>query len=126
MTHEAETRRALIAAKTNRGQFETMEAALVRELAAEGLAICDRRLEPGTRYRHYKGCLYEVLGEARHSETEQELVLYRAVYGEGRLWVRPKAMFFGTVVVEGVERARFALEAVPSSGHSREGGSPDD
>ncbi|MEU4246375.1 DUF1653 domain-containing protein [Amycolatopsis sp. NPDC026612] len=53
-------------------------------------------MEPG-RYVHYKGGEYEVLGVARHSETEEELVVYRALYGERGLWVRPKAMFAGTV-----------------------------
>jgi hypothetical protein len=47
---------------------------------------------PG-RYRHYKGREYQVLGIARHSETEEPLVVYRALYGERGLWVRPAAMF---------------------------------
>ena len=62
---------------------------------------------PG-RYRHYKGPEYEVLFEARHSETEEELVVYRALYGEHGVWVRPKAMFCETVVVDGREQPRFA------------------
>ncbi|MEV4423106.1 DUF1653 domain-containing protein [Patulibacter sp. NPDC049589] len=62
---------------------------------------------PG-RYRHYKGPEYEVLSEARHSETEEVLVVYRALYGERGLWVRPKAMFVETVVVDGVTVPRFA------------------
>lgn len=45
------------------------------------------------RYQHYKGNLYEVLGVARHSETLEELVVYRQLYGNGGLWVRPRAMF---------------------------------
>jgi hypothetical protein len=53
-------------------------------------------VEPG-RYVHYKGGEYEVLGVARHSETEEELVVYRALYGERGLWVRPVAMFAETV-----------------------------
>lgn len=67
-------------------------------------------LTPG-RYRHYKGGEYEVIGVARHSETHEPLVVYRPLYGEGALWVRPYAMFVGTVTVEGVERARFAQVA---------------
>ena len=61
-------------------------------------------------YRHYKGDLYEVIDIAMHSETEEEMVLYRALYGEYGLWVRPLAMFFETVTVEGSEVARFAYE----------------
>lgn len=60
-------------------------------------------------YRHYKGGEYEVLGAVRHSETLEPLVLYRALYGEGGLWVRPHAMFYSDVVVDGVARPRFAL-----------------
>lgn len=62
---------------------------------------------PG-RYRHYKGKEYVVLGVARHSETEDELVVYRQDYGDRGLWVRPRAMFTGTVTVEGREIPRFA------------------
>ena len=64
-------------------------------------------IAPG-RYRHYKGNDYEVLFEARHSETEEPMVVYRALYGERGLWVRPKAMFCETVVVGGREQPRFA------------------
>jgi hypothetical protein len=48
---------------------------------------------PPGRYRHYKGGLYEVVGTARHSETLEPMTLYRALYGEHGLWVRPAAMF---------------------------------
>jgi hypothetical protein len=48
-------------------------------------------------YRHYKGALYKVLHVARHSETEEELVVYQALYGERGIWVRPLAMFTETV-----------------------------
>jgi len=67
---------------------------------------------PG-RYRHYKGGEYEVVGVARHSETLEPLVLYRPLYGEGTLWVRPYAMFFENVEVGGVVRPRFAPESAP-------------
>ena len=63
---------------------------------------------PPGRYRHYKGGLYEVLGMVRHSETLEPMTLYRALYGEQGLWVRPAAMFNGTVVVDGREQPRFA------------------
>jgi hypothetical protein len=56
-------------------------------------------ITPG-RYRHYKGNEYTVLGIARHSETLEELVVYRQEYGDRGLWVRPAAMFAETVVVE--------------------------
>jgi hypothetical protein len=63
-------------------------------------------IQPG-RYRHYKGNEYTVLGIARHSETLEELVVYRQEYGERGLWVRPAAMFAETVVVEGQSQPRF-------------------
>ena len=61
---------------------------------------------PG-KYRHYKGGLYEVVGIARHSETQEKLVVYRPLYGEGGLWVRPLPMFLETVLVNGVTTPRF-------------------
>jgi hypothetical protein len=60
-------------------------------------------------YKHYKGAIYEVIGIARHSETLEELVVYKATYqkdGEN-LWVRPLIMFTETVIIEGVEKKRF-------------------
>ena len=51
-------------------------------------------IKPG-RYRHFKGNEYQVIGMARHSETEEEMVVYRPLYGEGGLWVRPAAMRWG-------------------------------
>ena len=59
------------------------------------------------RYRHVKGGLYEVLGVARHSETEEELVVYRPLYGDRGLWVRPKALFCAAVIVDGQTVPRF-------------------
>jgi hypothetical protein len=58
-------------------------------------------------YRHYKGGEYEVIGTVRHSETLEPLTLYRALYGEQGLWVRPAAMFNETVVIGGVMQLRF-------------------
>lgn len=63
---------------------------------------------PTGRYRHYKGGEYEVLGVVRHSESVEPLVLYRALYGGSGLWVRPHAMFFEDVVVDGRVQPRFA------------------
>lgn len=59
------------------------------------------------KYQHYKGNYYEVIGVARHSETMEQLVVYRALYGEGGLWVRPKEMFFEDVMVQGKLVPRF-------------------
>ncbi len=62
-------------------------------------------------YEHYKGKRYEVLGLAHHSETLEELVVYKALYptqfGRDSWWVRPKAMFEGQVIVDGVKVSRF-------------------
>ena len=55
-------------------------------------------VQPG-RYRHYKGKEYQVLGCARHTETEEEFVVYQALYGERGLWIRPKAMFLEAVQI---------------------------
>ncbi len=61
---------------------------------------------PG-RYRHYKGNEYTVLGVVRHSETQEELVLYRQEYDDHGLWVRPKEMFSETVKIDGQDVPRF-------------------
>ncbi|MFM9059161.1 MAG: DUF1653 domain-containing protein [Planctomycetaceae bacterium] len=71
---------------------------------------------PPGRYRHYKGNEYTVLGVARHSETLEELVVYRQEYGNHGLWVRPAAMFAETVVVAGQTVLRFQLIA-PNGSH---------
>lgn len=63
-------------------------------------------IKPG-RYRHFKGNEYEVLGVARHSETEEELVVYRALYGDFGLWVRPVSMWNETVERDGKTFRRF-------------------
>ncbi|KAA0913197.1 DUF1653 domain-containing protein [Psychrobacter sp. ANT_WB68] len=60
-------------------------------------------------YRHYKGSLYQVLHVANHSETEEELVVYRCLYGEYGVWVRPLAMFTESVTVDGKKAPRFEL-----------------
>jgi hypothetical protein len=59
------------------------------------------------RYRHYKGNEYEVIGVAKHSEDETELVVYQPLYGARGLWVRPLEMFIETVQVDGVTKPRF-------------------
>ena len=62
---------------------------------------------PLGRYRHYKGGEYEVIGVARHSETQEPLVVYRPLDNASGLWVRPHAMFFEKTDVDGELRARF-------------------
>ena len=62
---------------------------------------------PLGHYRHYKGGAYEVIGVARHSETQEPLVVYRPLYNATGWWVRPHAMFFEDVVIDGVTRPRF-------------------
>jgi hypothetical protein len=66
------------------------------------------QLQPGL-YRHYKGPEYRVFGVAQHSETEQPMVVYQALYGEFGLWVRPLEMFCESVEVDGEMVPRFAL-----------------
>lgn len=69
-------------------------------------------IRPG-RYRHYKGLEYTVLGIARHSETLEELVVYRQEYGDHGLWVRPAVMFVEAIELEGKRVPRFrAVEDV--------------
>ena len=63
-------------------------------------------IRPGC-YRHFKGGEYQVLGMARHSETGEDMVVYRALYGEGGVWVRPAAMWNETVERDGVTFVRF-------------------
>jgi hypothetical protein len=66
-----------------------------------------KEIKPGL-YRHYKGNRYEVIGVASHSETEERLVVYRCLYGDFSLWVRPLAMFVEHVIVDGIAVPRFA------------------
>ena len=63
-------------------------------------------IQPG-RYRHFKGKEYQVIGTARHSETLEEMVVYRALYGDGGLWVRPAAMWSELVEQDGYCGPRF-------------------
>ena len=59
------------------------------------------------KYRHFKGGEYEVVGIAKHSETQEEMVVYRALYGDGGLWVRPASMWNETVERDGKINPRF-------------------
>ena len=58
-------------------------------------------------YRHYKGKEYELIGIAKNSETLEEFVVYRALYGDHQIWIRPKAMFFEQIQKDGKEFSRF-------------------
>lgn len=71
-----------------------------------------KNLEIGTKYKHYKGHEYEVVGIARDSETLEEMVIYKALYkseefGDNILWVRPKEIFLENVTIDGQEVERF-------------------
>ena len=66
---------------------------------------------PTGLYRHYKGQLYAVVGTVRHSESLEPMTLYRALYGDQGLWVRPAAMFIYNVLVDGVTQPRFTKQA---------------
>ena len=76
-------------------------------------------------YRHYKGQRYRVLGVARHSETEEQLVVYQALYGEHGLWVRPMSMFNESLEVNGQSVARFVLEQTEPTHPWPDGFNPD-
>ncbi len=73
--------------------------------------MADRELQVGRLYRHFKGGLYRVLAQARHTETGEDLVIYRPRYGEPRLYARPLAMFLSEVdhskYPDAVQRYRF-------------------
>ena len=82
----------------------------------------ERNIIPGQRWRHFKGKLYQILCVARHSETGEEFVVYRKLYGDGSLWIRPKEMFLGEVdrakYPDCEQRYRFELLDIPSrAGH---------
>ena len=72
-------------------------------------------IQPG-RYRHYKGKEYTVIGVAQHSETMEEVVVYRQEYGDFGLWVRPRKMFAETVTINGqsIKRFQWIDKAVPT------------
>lgn len=67
----------------------------------------NRQIKPGQKYRHFKGNEYLVLHLARHSETEEQMVVYQALYGERGIWVRPLEMFLDQKEVDGKLVNRF-------------------
>jgi hypothetical protein len=71
-------------------------------------------IQPGL-YQHYKGPQYRIFSVARHSETEEEVVFYQALYGDYGFWVRPLSMFLESVEVDGEQVPRFALVQVEES-----------
>ncbi len=95
--HHLEKRRDLADRRCRRRESERV---LTREDASMSEVVRGR-------YRHYKGNEYTVIGTARHSETLEELVVYRQEYGDRGLWVRPKSMFAETVRIDGRETPRF-------------------
>ncbi|MEG5266391.1 DUF1653 domain-containing protein [Pseudomonas sp. JDS28PS106] len=72
------------------------------------------QLQPGV-YRHYKGPEYRVFSVARHSETEELVVFYQALYGDYGMWIRPLEMFLESVEVDGEQVPRFALVQAETS-----------
>lgn len=72
------------------------------------ITVMENKIKLG-KYRHYKGGEYEVIGIAHHSETLEDMVVYRALYGDGDIWVRPLSMWNETVEVSGTLVKRFTL-----------------
>ncbi|MBN2675853.1 MAG: DUF1653 domain-containing protein [Alphaproteobacteria bacterium] len=69
------------------------------------------KLKIGGLYKHYKGNLYKVVGEARHSENLEDLVLYQDLSDPSKIWARPKAMFLEDIDMDGVIQPRFKLQS---------------
>lgn len=102
------------------GKCKPAAKKLVKRLLAEQDDA--RELRRGGVYRHFKGDYYLVEDVARHSETGEELVIYRKLYGDGSLWARPKELFLSAVDREkypnAKQRYRFELQDIPSvAGH---------
>ena len=88
------------------GDWQLFEGDIAKIELLPTFAEAAAAIPPG-RYRHFKGGEYEVLAVARHSETEEPMVVYRALYGEGGVWVRPAAMWNETVERDGKTAPRF-------------------
>ena len=88
--------------------LHTAPPSLTPEMIAAPLPLMDPSVQvPPGLYRHYKGRFYQVLGTARHSESLEPMTVYRALYGEHGLWVRPAAMFAEEITIDGVPCQRF-------------------
>ncbi len=74
--------------------------------------VCSGAVLQAGKYQHFKGNFYQVYGVATHSETAETLVVYRPLYGEGKMWVRPLSMFTENVEHEGVVKSRFSFIGV--------------
>ena len=85
-----------------------------REMELTGRMEEKHRNLIGREFRHFKGNRYRLEGFAKDSETMEELVVYRALYGDGGLWVRPAQMFFETIERDGKRMKRFELEEANS------------
>ena len=85
-----------------------------REMELTGRMEEKHRNLIGREFRHFKGNRYRLEGFAKDSETMEELVVYRALYGDGGLWVRPAEMFFETIERDGKRMKRFELEEANS------------
>ena len=85
-----------------------------RETELAGRVEENRRNLIGREFRHFKGNRYRLEGFAKDSETLEEMAVYRALYGDGGLWVRPAKMFFETIERDGKRMKRFELEEVNS------------
>ncbi len=68
------------------------------------------QLKIGKKYRHYKGQCYKVLCVGKHAETDEDLVVYEALYGDHQIWIRPIEIFMSDVVHEGKQHPRFREE----------------
>ena len=96
--------------KRYRAKLKSESQRLMKQIEQLANAPCDPTVVKPGRYRHCKaGEEYEVIGIARHSETLEELVVYRALYGDHGLWVRPRKMFEESVMIDGRRVPRFEL-----------------
>ena len=89
-----------------KNQLKSIRGTAANSARQKGKSFMSETIRPG-RYRHFKGKEYEVLYLARHSETEEEMVVYRALYGERGVWVRPASMWNETIERDGKRYQRF-------------------